>query len=264
MPLMVGMASVYMSVAFGIAVVKEKASKAKHVQFVMGVRPVVFWFANLCVDFLIYLIPVCLVFVLCFLFDKNTLFGPRFIPAVIIYFVGIFSLLSFTYLLSFAFDNFTIMLSISSFVNVFGGLVLFFVSLTLVQIKSISSDWVVILPYILSLVPSYVFYYGIYMLSFCEYMESEQATILDPMAWDILGRVFTVTAIYGFVFFLLVLLIEYGVFRKVMKCLCKDQNVDDGLISIDQEDDDVSHERVRVEESPRDASIIFECCFCLF
>ena len=70
-----GIGSVSVSLGFGSAAVKEKFSKAKHIQFVMGVKPFVFWFSNLIVDFLLYCIPISICLFLMFCFNETLLLG---------------------------------------------------------------------------------------------------------------------------------------------------------------------------------------------
>ena len=104
-PMMLGLAFAYVSTGFTAAIVKEKENRAKHQQFVMGVRPLIYWSSNLLVDACVYLMPVIIFFILFAACGYAQITGPNFVAAALLFSGAIFAVLAFSYLLSFALDK---------------------------------------------------------------------------------------------------------------------------------------------------------------
>ncbi len=93
-------------------------------QFVMGVRPPVYWLSNLIVDTLVYWIPVLIFFVLFAIAGYTTIVGVNFAAAFLLFAGAIFATLSFNYLISFLFDKYNTIISYAIGINVLVGLVI--------------------------------------------------------------------------------------------------------------------------------------------
>jgi ATP-binding cassette subfamily A (ABC1) protein 3 len=85
--------------------IKERATKAKHIQFVSGVNPINFWFSTFCWDMINYIIP-CICLIITFVaFDITAYLQPvshvgHMFLLLLLY--G-WAMLPFMYLLSFIF-----------------------------------------------------------------------------------------------------------------------------------------------------------------
>jgi hypothetical protein len=92
-------------------------------QFVMGVRPPVYWLSNLIADSLVYWIPALIFFVLFAIAGYTTIVGVNFAAAFLLFAGAIFATLSFNYLLSFLFDKYNTIIAYAIGINVLVGLV---------------------------------------------------------------------------------------------------------------------------------------------
>ena len=59
----------FLASSFVVFLVQEKASKAKHLQFVSGVSPFIYWTASFVWDTINYLVPVVLIVIIFAAFD---------------------------------------------------------------------------------------------------------------------------------------------------------------------------------------------------
>lgn len=125
--LFVGLAFGYMPVTYAVAVVRERENGAKHQQLVMGVRPLTFWLANFCVDFCFFLMSIALTFILFAAFNQPALIGTNGGAAFLLFFFYGFSVINFTYLVSFAFSKPQTAQSVLAMCYGFFTIILFFI-----------------------------------------------------------------------------------------------------------------------------------------
>lgn len=95
----------FLASSFVLFLIKERATKAKHIQFVSGVNPINFWFSTFCWDMINYIIP-CICLIITFVaFDITAYLKPvshvgHMLLLLLLY--G-WAMLPFMYLLSFIF-----------------------------------------------------------------------------------------------------------------------------------------------------------------
>ncbi|NWX81179.1 ABCA2 protein, partial [Alca torda] len=73
----------FVPASFVVFLVAEKATKAKHLQFVSGCDPVIYWLANYVWDMLNYLVPATCCIIILFVFDLPAYTSPTNFPAVL-------------------------------------------------------------------------------------------------------------------------------------------------------------------------------------
>jgi hypothetical protein len=141
----------------------------------MGVRPVVYWTANLVLDSCIYTIPVTLFFILFAAFKYTTIIGPNFVAAALTFVGAIFATLSFNYLLSFAIDKYITAMQVGLAANALLGLI-FAAGTIALQLLLSSGDsdkdygWLgLVLP---PMIPTASVYYVLYILAQLDFQRS--------------------------------------------------------------------------------------------
>ena len=138
----------FLAAGFVVFLIKERESRAKHLQFVSGAQFGMFWLANFVVDVFNYIVPVAFIMIVMAAFQAETLSDSEVLVSVfvLLLFYG-WAIIPQSYLLSFWFSvpatGFTRMVMI----NVMGGLATFLtVSLleALDQLKDVTNalDWV--------------------------------------------------------------------------------------------------------------------------
>ncbi|XP_019396628.1 PREDICTED: ATP-binding cassette sub-family A member 2 [Crocodylus porosus] len=73
----------FVPASFVVFLVAEKATKAKHLQFVSGCDPVIYWLANYVWDMLNYLVPATCCIIILFVFDLPAYTSSTNFPAVL-------------------------------------------------------------------------------------------------------------------------------------------------------------------------------------
>jgi ATP-binding cassette subfamily A (ABC1) protein 3 len=215
-PLLVGIAHAYVLNNFGFAVVKERSSKSKHQQFVMGVRPWVFWAANLVSDLLLTLVPTCLYFILFASFGQTSILGANLLPATLLFVISSFSSLCFNYVLSFFFDKFTSMVPVAVLFNILFGMI-FAAATLLLSLAYPTKSFVQAMPNIGPVVPTFSVFYGLFKLTSL-ITNNDDASFQD--SFSSLGNLLWLTFIYGFAYFAIILAIEYDFFSKIYRYFC--------------------------------------------
>ncbi|KAF7241031.1 ATP-binding cassette sub-family A member 2 [Varanus komodoensis] len=77
----------FVPASFVVFLVAEKSTKAKHLQFVSGCDPVIYWLANYVWDMLNYLVPATCCIIILFVFDLPAYTSPTNFPAVLALFL---------------------------------------------------------------------------------------------------------------------------------------------------------------------------------
>lgn len=94
----------FLSSSFVLFLIKERATKAKHIQFVSGVQPFTFWASTFCWDLINYMIPCCILLFVLWAFDIKAYFiDAHAVHILLLLFLHGWAMLPFMYLLSFIF-----------------------------------------------------------------------------------------------------------------------------------------------------------------
>lgn len=95
----------FLSSSFVLFLIKERATKAKHIQFVSGVQPLTFWASTFCWDLINYMIPCCILLFVLWAFGIEAYYiNGHAAHILLLLFLHGWAMLPFMYLLSFIFN----------------------------------------------------------------------------------------------------------------------------------------------------------------
>ncbi|XP_059011321.1 phospholipid-transporting ATPase ABCA3-like [Mustela lutreola] len=267
--------SIFVS-GFCLLTVTERINKAKHIQFVSGVSAINFWLSALLWDFMIYFIACCLLLVVFLLSGLDELTkNYRFLDTLIIFLLFGWSVIPFTYLISFLFSSHTSayikLVMLNYFAGVFGIVLESVITTSGSGSESLLLDSLMVLP---------IYNFG---MSISKYFNNQNTRLLcsskDVPAFincskaitemnvyglekDAIGKFLIAMAVLGFIFFVLIFLLEttswkvktfvfhyifFGIYKKFNKEIVSTE------LSGESEDDDVQAERNRILEKPQES-----------
>lgn len=238
----------FVPASFVVFLVTERASKAKHLQFVSGVDPVIYWLSNYAWDVCNYLIPACACITLLRLFNVPAYSSDINFPAVVCLFLLYgWSITPIMYPGAFFFSEASSAYVFMIIVNMFFGVT---ATVTTFILQLFPDDVVLTKIYhalrIINLgFPNYCLGHGLMDLAYNQYLTEyytqigEYDKIRDPFEWQLTTRNLVCMAVEGVLFFLFTILMELRFFIKPRRTqVSKD--------SIDSEDEDVAAEKERV------------------
>jgi len=119
----------FIPATFAVFIVKERSSKAKHLQQLSGVSTLAYWFSSYVWEFLNYLLPAFLTILLLEAYNVEWAVGENLGGTVTVVLLFGLSVTPFQYLLSFAFEDPSSAQNISLMVNFSGSVVLVIIAL---------------------------------------------------------------------------------------------------------------------------------------
>ncbi|XP_027890739.1 ATP-binding cassette sub-family A member 2 isoform X3 [Xiphophorus couchianus] len=248
----------FVPASFVVFLVAEKSTKAKHLQFVSGCDPVIYWLANYIWDMLNYLVPATCCVIILFVFDLPAYTSPTNFPAVLSLFLLYgWSIIPIMYPASFWFDvpstAYVFLIVINLFIGITATVATF-----LLQLFEHDKDLKRVNSYLKScflIFPNYNLGHGLMEMAYNEYINEYYAKIgqfdkmKSPFEWDIVTRGLVAMTIEGFVGFLITILCQYNFLRKPPRVPVSCQPVDD-------DDVDVACERQRVLRGDADSDML--------
>eukprot|EP01107_Rhizomastix_libera_P012285 TRINITY_DN3052_c0_g2_i1.p1 TRINITY_DN3052_c0_g2~~TRINITY_DN3052_c0_g2_i1.p1 ORF type:complete len:732 (+),score=213.63 TRINITY_DN3052_c0_g2_i1:292-2196(+) len=253
----------FISANFVVFLIKEKQSKAKHLQVTCGVNLMSFWLANIAWDVINFLVIVFLSMIIFSIFGNKEYVGTAdrfFATAVLLLFFG-FSTQCMAYPLSFLFESPTsAQLSIAGITNLFG-FVLVIVNYIL-ELIDMTRDTNHKLKYLYRIFPPFNFGEGLMSIPTIEIYSSFYGTkVKKAFDWDITGRSIFLMFVEGLVLFLVALGIDLGWFRwlkiqfttRVLP-MCKPAAVDNSAC-VNNKDEKIEMEDLGEKSSDKDKSI---------
>ncbi|XP_052284173.1 phospholipid-transporting ATPase ABCA1-like isoform X3 [Dreissena polymorpha] len=238
----------FIPASFTMYLIEERVSNSKHLQFVSGVNPVMYWVTNFFWDMINYLIPCILCIFIFLAFNRQAYVSPVNGPALVcLLFLYGWAMIPLMYPFSRVFSVPSTALVTLKSVNIFLGTVstmATFIIEFLEQDDESLKDINLVLKQVFLLLPQYCLGRGLFDLAknqlFADvYAAFGENRLPDPFAWKQVGRNLFSMFMLGILFFTLNLLIEYNFFIKSR--LLK-QSRDDQ----EDEDADVAKERRRV------------------
>ncbi|XP_070532576.1 ATP-binding cassette sub-family A member 2-like [Ptychodera flava] len=239
----------FVPASFVLYLVYERASRAKHLQFVSGVNPVVYWASNYTWDILNYFVPATCCIGILLLFDVRAYTSPTNMPAVILLFLLYgWSFTPMMYPASFFFDVPSTAYVFLIVFNLFIGITTVIASSFLElfsddeQLRKIGD----ILHDVFMVFPNYCLGRGLMDIAYNDYFNEyyykigEFDKMRSPLEWELTARMLTIMAIEGLIFFGITVLCEYRFFFKPRKVMSRKDSVEE------EEDSDVAEERQRV------------------
>lgn len=249
----------FIPASFVLFLIQERVSKAKHLQFVSGVNPTVYWFANFVWDMCNYIVPCFIVIVIFLCFQQEAYVSPANLPALILLliFYG-WSITPMMYPASFIFSvpstAYVVLTCINVFIGINGSVATFVLELFDDEnIKNINN----IVKQVLLIFPHFCLGRGLLDMATNQAMSNLYSsfgndTFQDPLSWDMVGKNLTAMSIQGVVMFAVTLLIQY-------KFFCKPRLISGKSLSAGEEDIDVARERKRVYEGKAQNDLLRIC-----
>uniref|UniRef100_A0A3B4U468 ATP-binding cassette sub-family A member 2 n=1 Tax=Seriola dumerili TaxID=41447 RepID=A0A3B4U468_SERDU len=248
----------FVPASFVVFLVAEKSTKAKHLQFVSGCDPVIYWLANYIWDMLNYLVPATCCVIILFVFDLPAYTSPTNFPAVLSLFLLYgWSITPIMYPASFWFEvpstAYVFLIVINLFIGITATVATF-----LLQLFEHDKDLKKVNSYLKScflIFPNYNLGHGLMEMAYNEYINEYYAKIgqfdkmKSPFEWDIVTRGLVAMTIEGFVGFLITILCQYNFLRKPLRVPVSCQPIDD-------DDVDVACERRRVLRGDADNDML--------
>ncbi|XP_056600911.1 ATP-binding cassette sub-family A member 2 isoform X1 [Triplophysa dalaica] len=231
----------FVPASFVVFLVAEKSTKAKHLQFVSGCDPVIYWLANYIWDMLNYLVPATCCVLILFVFDLPAYTSPTNFPAVISLFLLYgWSITPIMYPASFWFEvpstAYVFLIVINLFIGITATVATF-----LLQLFERDKDLKLVNSYLKScflIFPNYNLGHGLMEMAYNEYINEYYAKIgqfdkvKSPFEWDIVTRGLVAMTIEGFVGFLITILCQYNFLRKAQRVPVNSQPVEDDDVDV--------------------------------
>uniref|UniRef100_A0A8C3JU42 ATP-binding cassette sub-family A member 2 n=1 Tax=Calidris pygmaea TaxID=425635 RepID=A0A8C3JU42_9CHAR len=243
----------FVPASFVVFLVAEKATKAKHLQFVSGCDPVIYWLANYVWDMLNYLVPATCCIIILFVFDLPAYTSPTNFPAVLSLFLLYgWSITPIMYPASFWFEvpssAYVFLIVINLFIGITATVATF-----LLQLFEHDKDLKVVNSYLKScflVFPNYNLGHGLMEMVSPATLSSSHSGQFDkmksPFEWDIVTRGLVAMTIEGFVGFFITIMCQYNFFRKRLPVSTKPI----------EDDIDVANERHRVLRGDADNDML--------
>uniref|UniRef100_A0A8C7ZSN6 P-type phospholipid transporter n=1 Tax=Oryzias sinensis TaxID=183150 RepID=A0A8C7ZSN6_9TELE len=235
----------FVPASFVLFLIEERASKAKHLQFVSGVQPLLYWVANFIWDMLNYAVPAAMVVLIFISFQQKSYVSEQNLPALILLLLLYgWSITPLMYPASFVFTvpstAYVVLTSINLFIGINCSMATFVLELfNLNQINNVLKKVFLIFPH---------FCLGRGLIDMAKNQAMADAfhrlgtrPVLDPFQWDFVGKNLFCMAASGVFYFIFTILLQYKFFIHLKPWWTEPQ-----LPPIGPEDEDVARERARV------------------
>uniref|UniRef100_A0A7N9AM56 Phospholipid-transporting ATPase ABCA1-like n=1 Tax=Mastacembelus armatus TaxID=205130 RepID=A0A7N9AM56_9TELE len=241
----------FIPASFVLFLIQERVTKAKHLQFVSGVNPAVYWLASFAWDMCNYIIPCFIVIVIFLCFQQKAYVSPPNLPALILLLVLYgWSITPMMYPASFIFSvpstAYVVLTCINLFIGINGSVATFVMELFNDNVSNINN----IVKQVLLIFPHFCLGRGLIDMAKNQAMANlfssfGEDRFKDPLSWDMVGKNLCAMSIQGVVMFAITILIQYKFFWK--------------SLSAEKEDIDVSKERERVYNGKAQNDLLRVC-----
>ncbi|CAF3961575.1 unnamed protein product, partial [Rotaria sordida] len=215
----------FVPASFTLFLVYERATKLKHIQYINGLFPLVYWLTNFVWDLLNYLLPATCVIVILRLFNVPAYVeGENFLAVISLFLMYGWSIIPVMSPFSFRFSEPSNAYIFLIVINLFSGTTCIYTSffLEIFALGSPSTSTLSIITRtvkkIFKIFPNYCLGRGLIDIAYNDYYNSFYKKtglndrIRTPFIWDITVSNLVSMAICGFVFWILTLLLEYRFF----------------------------------------------------
>ncbi|XP_033986599.1 LOW QUALITY PROTEIN: phospholipid-transporting ATPase ABCA1-like [Trematomus bernacchii] len=238
----------FVPASFVVFLIHERVNKAKHMQFISGVQPLLYWTATFTWDMCNYVVPASLVVLIFVCFQQNAYVSSANLPvlALLLLLYG-WSITPLMYPASFFFTipstAYVVLTSVNILIGINGSISTFVMELFGNNEVGGIND---ILKNVLLIFPHFCLGRGLIDMVKNQAMADAlerfgENRFRSPLEWDMVGKNLFAMAVEGAVFFIITLLIQYRLFikpRPVSKLTT--------LAPLGEEDEDVARERQRI------------------
>ncbi|KAJ8409561.1 hypothetical protein AAFF_G00229620 [Aldrovandia affinis] len=237
----------FVPASFLLYLIQERVTKAKHLQFVSGVSPLVYWVTNFFWDMMNYSISTAMVVGIFVGFDKKCYTSPTNLPALVaLLLLYGWSVTPMMYPMSYVFNIPSTAYVSLSCINLFIGInssAITFV-LELFENNRALLRFNETLKKALLIFPHFCLGRGLIDMAMNQavtdvYARFGEEHSMDPFKWDFVGKNMAFMATEGFVYFILTILIQYRFFLG--RWLSGGPQT-----AVPDEDSDVAQERERI------------------
>uniref|UniRef100_UPI0037E6FBBE retinal-specific phospholipid-transporting ATPase ABCA4a n=1 Tax=Semicossyphus pulcher TaxID=241346 RepID=UPI0037E6FBBE len=247
----------FVPASFVLYLIQERVTQAKHLQFVSGVSPLVYWMANFLWDMLNYSMSAAMVVEIFIFFDKKCYTSRNNLqPLIALLMLYGWSVTPMMYPMSFIFSVPSTAYVSLSCINLFIGINSSAITFILDLFESSTALYKLnqLLKTVLLIFPHYCLGRGLIDMAMNQAMTDVFARFgedysPDPYDWDFLGKNLFCMAVEGFVYFILNLLLQYRFFLDHWISECPKPFVLN-------EDLDVAEERERIYEREQTNDIL--------
>ncbi|XP_034412914.1 phospholipid-transporting ATPase ABCA1-like [Cyclopterus lumpus] len=249
----------FIPASFVLFLIQERVNKAKHLQFVSGVNPAVYWLANFAWDMCNYIIPCLIVIVIFLCFQQKAYVSPPNLPALILLLILYgWAITPMMYPASFFFSvpstAYVVLTCINLFIGINGSIATFVLELFDDDNVSRIND---IVKNVLLIFPHFCLGRGLIDMSKNQAMATlfssfGEDRFKDPLSWDMVGKNLCAMSIQGVVMFTTTILIQY-------KFFCKPRLISGKSLSSEEEDIDVARERKRLYDGKAQNDLLRIC-----
>uniref|UniRef100_A0A3Q3RRK1 P-type phospholipid transporter n=1 Tax=Mastacembelus armatus TaxID=205130 RepID=A0A3Q3RRK1_9TELE len=244
----------FVPASFVLFLIEERVSKAKHLQFVSGVKPILYWLANFTWDMLNYAVPATMVVLIFISFQQQSYVSETNLPALILLLLLYgWSITPLMYPASFVFTvpstAYVVLTSINLFIGINGSIATFVLELFVDEVNRILKKVFLIFPH---------FCLGRGLIDMAKNQAMADAfqrlgtkQTLDPLQWDFVGKNLFAMAAEGVVFFIFTILLQYKFFIRFRPWWAAP-----GMPPLGPEDEDVARERERVKSGKAQSDIL--------
>ncbi|XP_041120241.1 phospholipid-transporting ATPase ABCA1-like [Polyodon spathula] len=236
----------FVPASFVVYLIQERVSKSKHMQFISGVRPGLYWLANFIWDMCNYIVPATLVIIIFVCFQQKSYVSATNLPvlALLLLLYG-WSITPLMYPASFLFKipstAYVVLTSVNLFIGINGSVATFVLDLFGNDSHNSIND---ILKSVFLIFPHFCLGRGLIDMVKNQAMADAlerfgENRFRSPFSWDLVGRNLFAMAVQGAVFFCITVLIQY-------RFCIKPRRVSAKLPPIHDEDEDVAKERQRI------------------
>ncbi|XP_051505257.1 phospholipid-transporting ATPase ABCA1b isoform X2 [Myxocyprinus asiaticus] len=236
----------FVPASFVVFLIQERVNKAKHMQFISGVQPFLYWLANFLWDMCNYVVPATLVILIFVCFQQKAYVSSTNLPvlALLLLLYG-WSITPLMYPASFLFKipstAYVVLTSVNILIGINGSVSTFVMELFgNNEIGGIND----ILKNVLLIFPHFCLGRGLIDMVKNQAMADAlerfgEDRFRSPLEWDMVGKNLFAMAVEGVVFFTITVLIQYRFFFKPKSLSAK-------LSPIGEEDEDVARERQKI------------------
>uniref|UniRef100_A0A3Q1IPK7 P-type phospholipid transporter n=1 Tax=Anabas testudineus TaxID=64144 RepID=A0A3Q1IPK7_ANATE len=245
----------FVPASFVLFLIEERVSKAKHLQFVSGVKPILYWLANFTWDMLNYTVPATMVVLIFISFQQQSYVSEKNLPALVLLLLLYgWSITPLMYPASFVFTvpstAYVVLTSINLFIGINGSIATFVLELFhLNEVNRILKKVFLIFPH---------FCLGRGLIDMAKNQAMADAFLrlgtkpnLEPLQWDVVGKNLFAMAAEGVIFFIFTILLQYKFFIRFRPWWTEPE-----MPPLGPEDEDVARERERVKGGKAQSDIL--------
>ncbi|XP_051935677.1 phospholipid-transporting ATPase ABCA1b isoform X2 [Hippocampus zosterae] len=238
----------FVPASFVVFLIQERVSKTKHMHFISGVHPLLYWTANFIWDMCNYVVPATLVVLIFVCFQQKAYVSSTNLPvlALLLLLYG-WSITPLMYPASFVFSipstAYVVLTSVNILIGINGSISTFVMELfgdhEIGGINDILKNVLLIFPH---------FCLGRGLIDMVKNQAMADALqrfgenrLRSPLEWDMVGKNLFAMALEGVVFFVITVLIQY---RFCVKPRPVSHGTKPGVLG--EEDEDVARERQRI------------------